>query len=498
MAASQNDTYIKVGEGTATTLASPGYTIGGTSATVVSTTNWPTDTGVIFAIDTAEIINGEQVQVAGTYTEYEGTVATATSVTSVSLVSGTPQNYSAGALTRVYIPLSAEVQNRMVDGLLVSHTQTGAMIASLPLTTPKITTSINDANGNEVIKTPATASAVNEITVTNAATGNSPKVEPSGGDSAIHLNLRGKGLAKTVTIGAGATNIYLANYVSSGCIWTADAAGSTRLASMTAGVVVVGGNPITVAAVTSRTFTASRDTYVDVLDNGDSTGLVVYTEVTNNAASPALAANSIRIATVVTAAGSIAASTAIGQGGYANISPVISSQVFKGFDSLGNKIYPKGPTTPAIAQNPYMFNVHLAANQTGIADVTATKVAWDTKKFDTGANFDTTTNRRFTAPVAGFYQINAQIDLLSPGNTMVASIFYLYKNGSNTHLFHDVYPNVGVGNQVNTSGSLSELIQLAAGDYLEIFVYADVTSSTLTVIGGATGSSFSGFLVSAS
>lgn len=125
MAASANDLLIKTGEGTATTLSSPGYTIGNTSITVVSTTNWPTDTGVIFAIDTAEIVDGEQVQVPNTYCEFEGVVSGATSITSVSLVSGTPQNYAAGALTRVYIPLSSEVQNRMVDHNLEQHAQDG-------------------------------------------------------------------------------------------------------------------------------------------------------------------------------------------------------------------------------------------------------------------------------------------------------------------------------------------------------------------------------------
>ena len=212
MAASANDLLIKTGEGTATTLSSPGYTIGNTSITVVSTTNWPTDTGVIFSIDTAEIVNGDQVQVAGTYCEFEGVVSGATSITNVSLVSGTPQNYAAGALTRVYITLSSEVQNRMVDGLLVSHTQTGAMIPSLPLTTPKITTSINDANGNEVIVTPATASAVNELTVTNAATAAEPptsapsatspsspappSISATGSDTNITLAITPKGTGK--------------------------------------------------------------------------------------------------------------------------------------------------------------------------------------------------------------------------------------------------------------------------------------------------------------
>jgi hypothetical protein len=66
-------------------------------------------------------------------------------------------------------------------------------ITSGALTTPKITTSINDANGNEVIKTPATTSAVNEITVTNAAASGTPNVTATGDDTNINLILTGKG-----------------------------------------------------------------------------------------------------------------------------------------------------------------------------------------------------------------------------------------------------------------------------------------------------------------
>ena len=81
----------------------------------------------------------------------------------------------------------------LIDTFLIGHDADGAHSSSLPLTTPKITTSINDANGNEVIKTPATTSAVNEIPVTNAATGNAPEVSATGGDTNIDLYLKGKG-----------------------------------------------------------------------------------------------------------------------------------------------------------------------------------------------------------------------------------------------------------------------------------------------------------------
>lgn len=57
---------------------------------------------------------------------------------------------------------------------------------------PRVTTSIDDSNGNEVIKTPATASAVNEITVTNAGTSSSPSITATGGDTNINLLADGK------------------------------------------------------------------------------------------------------------------------------------------------------------------------------------------------------------------------------------------------------------------------------------------------------------------
>ena len=48
------------------------------------------------------------------------------------------------------------------------------------LTSPQITTGLNDANGNELLLVTATGSAVNELTLANAATGNSPSLAASG------------------------------------------------------------------------------------------------------------------------------------------------------------------------------------------------------------------------------------------------------------------------------------------------------------------------------
>ncbi len=52
---------------------------------------------------------------------------------------------------------------------------------------------VNDANGNELLKFGTTASAVNEVTITNKATGNGPSIEVTGGDTNIDLALLSKG-----------------------------------------------------------------------------------------------------------------------------------------------------------------------------------------------------------------------------------------------------------------------------------------------------------------
>lgn len=73
-------------------------------------------------------------------------------------------------------------------------TFSGVISATSPaLTTPEITTSINDANGNEIITTPATASAVNHVKITNAVTTADPLIEADGSDTNVGLKLKGKG-----------------------------------------------------------------------------------------------------------------------------------------------------------------------------------------------------------------------------------------------------------------------------------------------------------------
>jgi hypothetical protein len=68
------------------------------------------------------------------------------------------------------------------------------------LVSPKIANngSINDENGNEQIKFSTTASAVNELTIKNASTGQAPEIQATGNDTNIDLKLTPKGSGKIV------------------------------------------------------------------------------------------------------------------------------------------------------------------------------------------------------------------------------------------------------------------------------------------------------------
>lgn len=109
---------------------------------------------------------------------------------------------------------------------------------------------------------------------------------------------------------------------------------------MTGGTIYYSGTPVTVNSVASHTFTASKDTYIDIDKNGN----IAYQAVTNNAASPSITANSIRVAIVITGASAIGFIN-IGQTDttLSGFAPIASSVSYCVQDSLGNLIYPTDP-----------------------------------------------------------------------------------------------------------------------------------------------------------
>jgi len=93
-------------------------------------------------------------------------------------------------------------------------TTTGTQtLTNKTLTSPKIGTSILDTNGNELALLTATSSAVNEITLANAATGNGPIISSTGETNVdLNLNPKGSGVLKSGTAAikiAGTETIFI-------------------------------------------------------------------------------------------------------------------------------------------------------------------------------------------------------------------------------------------------------------------------------------------------
>ena len=85
-------------------------------------------------------------------------------------------------------------------------TTTGTQtLTNKTLTSPKIGTSILDTNGNQLALLTATSSAVNEVTLANAATGNDPILSATGDDSNIGISFVTKGTGVIKAEDAGGT-----------------------------------------------------------------------------------------------------------------------------------------------------------------------------------------------------------------------------------------------------------------------------------------------------
>lgn len=128
------------------------------------------------------------------------------------------------------------------------------------------------------------------------------------------------------------------------------------------------------------------------------------------------------------------------------------------------------------------FSAYRNSSQT-ISTNTWTKVAFDTKVYDTNTNFSTGA-ARFQPTVAGYYQLNGSTNLLGGGINGYVSI---YKNG--TLIFYGTSSPTGSGGS-NLILTCSSIVYLnGTTDYVEIYAYSGGTQvygdSTLTYFNGA-------------
>ena len=139
-------------------------------------------------------------------------------------------------------------------------------------------------------------------------------------------------------------------------------------------------------------------------------------------------------------------------------------------------------TTP---RNPG-FNVQAAPNTT--LSSSWQKINYDTNLTQRGGSNYSTTNKRFTAPVTGYYQFNASVSFANSSDADGTITFWI--NGA-------VPSNTGTVSIADTAGSydgkmVSACFPLTANDYVECYRYSTV--STTNRSGGWAGN-FSGFLI---
>lgn len=141
------------------------------------------------------------------------------------------------------------------------------------------------------------------------------------------------------------------------------------------------------------------------------------------------------------------------------------------------------------AYNPYKFSAYCTSG--GTLTNSSVIVPLQGELFDTNGNF---ASSRYTAPVSGYYQINAQgwWGSAGAGGTEWMRL-YILKNGSQTNA-----PDSG---RMNGAGDASryivqkvnQLMYLAAGDYIELWMQG---TGSRDIVAGASSTFMSGFLMS--
>lgn len=124
-----------------------------------------------------------------------GTGDDTSATTGVPRISAGDWLYTAG-LSHLAASTSADLA-----GVLSNETGAGAAVFG---TSPDFTTSLDDSGGNELFKLTATASAVNEFTVANAAATADPILSATGSDTNIDIGLTAKGTGGVIIVSTNA------------------------------------------------------------------------------------------------------------------------------------------------------------------------------------------------------------------------------------------------------------------------------------------------------
>jgi len=180
------------------TLTSTNTTLVMTDATISNARNAVIEFGGTIAANTTVFVASG---IEKTYTLKNGTTGAFT--LALNQVGGASVIFGATDKTtkQVYLNGTDAVDLATVN-LTAPQTLTNKTLTTPTLTSP-IINEIDDSNGNEEIIFTATASAVNEITIANAATGNNPNFTASGSDTNVGINFTPKGTGAVTFNGTG-------------------------------------------------------------------------------------------------------------------------------------------------------------------------------------------------------------------------------------------------------------------------------------------------------
>jgi len=126
-------------------------------------------------------------------------------------------------------------------------------------------------------------------------------------------------------------------------------------------------------------------------------------------------------------------------------------------------------------QNYPAFEAYVSSTQT-VSDSVATKVQFDTEVFDEGGVYDNSTNYRFTPTVAGKYYVYTGLQCYANAvSSLARAHIQIYKNGS---IVRDGWNDPSNNYGRFWSPTRQATMNLAVGDYIEIYTIIDVTSGS--------------------
>ena len=156
----------------------------------------------------------------------------------------------------------------------------------------------------------------------------------------------------------------------------------------------------------------------------------------------------------------------------------------------GTITIPSGVSLSGGVANTPAFLATMSAGQS-IAHDTNVKIQFNTEEYDTNGAYDHSTNYRFTVPTGegGKYMVSAYIrsGSVSDGGKIELKI---YKNGSH---YMPMFFATEAGGDDQDSVGLSQVMELSAADYLEVYVLHQSGGAISFSNSSSIGSTFSAY-----